>query len=224
MAKEIKGKLTQVVGPIVDVMFSEDHLPELLTALTVKLDDGKTLTLEVAQHIGDDIVRAVSMGPTEGLKRGMEVISTESPITVPVGEETLGRIFNVLGEPLDDLDNKSLKEAKRLPIHRDAAKFKDPSVNSTYSVSVSSSSPKSGKKRFLISRAMFSSIGTADNAKIGCSSCSKSALEGTGADGCNVAIAVRSSCDSGETRTHIAKDGISVNWDENDCLTLWAGQ
>ena len=128
MAKEIKGKLTQVVGPIVDVMFSEDHLPELLTALLVKLDNGKTLTLEVAQHIGDDIVRAVSMGPTEGLKRGMEVISTEAPISVPVGEATLGRIFNVLGEPLDDLDDKGLSSAKRLPIHREAPKFKDQSV------------------------------------------------------------------------------------------------
>ena len=83
--KVVKGKIVQVVGPIIDVEFANQHLPELLTALVINLANGKTLTIEVAQHIGDDVVRAVSMGPTEGLVRGMEVISTESPITVPVG-------------------------------------------------------------------------------------------------------------------------------------------
>ena len=96
----VKGRIVQAVGPIVDVEFKNQHLPELLTALKIEIGEGKTLTVEVAQHIGDDVVRAVSMGPTEGLKRGMEVISTEKPIEVPVGRATLGRMFNVLpGRP-----------------------------------------------------------------------------------------------------------------------------
>ena len=124
--KLVKGKIVQVVGPIIDVEFSNEHLPELLTALVINLDDGKSLTIEVAQHIGDDVVRAVSMGPTEGLVRGMEVISTESPITVPVGRETLGRMFNVLGEPIDGLE--PVKDAKRMSIHRNPPKFKEQST------------------------------------------------------------------------------------------------
>ena len=123
-----KGKIVQVVGPIVDVQFIDQHLPELLTALKIDLGNKKTLTVEVAQHIGDDVVRCVSMGATEGLVRGMEVISTEKPIEVPVGEATLGRIFNVLGEPLDDKDDKDLQKAPRRSIHRSAPKFKDQSV------------------------------------------------------------------------------------------------
>ncbi len=128
MNLQTKGKIVQVVGPIVDVQFIDQHLPELLTALKIKVDEKKTLTVEVAQHIGDDIVRCVSMGPTEGLVRGMEAISTEKPIEVPVGEATLGRIFNVLGEPLDDKGNEELKDAKKMSIHRPAPKFKDQSV------------------------------------------------------------------------------------------------
>ena len=122
----VKGKIVQVVGPIIDVEFSNQHLPELLTALVINLGDGKSLTLEVAQHIGDDVVRAVSMGPTEGLVRGMEVISTESPITVPVGRETLGRMFNVLGDPIDGLE--PVKDAKRMSIHRNPPQFKEQST------------------------------------------------------------------------------------------------
>ncbi len=125
---QVKGTISQVVGPIVDVTFKDEHLPEINTALTIKLSDGANLTCEVAQHIGDDIVRAVSMGPTEGLVRGMEVISTEKPIEVPVGRATLGRIFNVLGEPLDGLDDSELKAAKKMSIHRDSPKLKDQSV------------------------------------------------------------------------------------------------
>ncbi len=129
MAKEdIKGTIVQAVGPIVDVKFSDTHLPELLTALKVPLSDGKELTLEVNQHIGDDVVRCVSMGPTEGLVRGMEVISTEAPIKVPVGEETLGRIFNVLGEPIDELPLGNVANARRMSIHRNPPEFKDQSV------------------------------------------------------------------------------------------------
>ena len=122
----VKGRIVQAVGPIVDVEFKDQHLPELLTALKIEVEKGKTLTVEVAQHIGDDVVRAVSMGPTEGLVRGMEVISTEAPISVPVGKETLGRMFNVLGEPIDG--KEPLKDVKRMSIHRPAPKFKDQSV------------------------------------------------------------------------------------------------
>jgi len=125
---QIKGKVTQVVGPIVDVQFKNEHLPELLTALRVIISEGNELIVEVAQHIGDDVVRAVSMGPTEGLSRGMTVISTEKPIEVPVGRETLGRMFNVLGKPIDGLDEESFKASKKMSIHRAPPKFKDQST------------------------------------------------------------------------------------------------
>lgn len=123
------GYVVQAVGPIVDVRFKDEHLPELLTALLVKIDKEKTLTLEVAQHIGDDVVRCVAMGPTEGIVRGLEVIDTDSPITVPVGKETLGRMFNVLGEPIDEVKEGNIF-AKRQPIHRKSPTFKDQNVSS----------------------------------------------------------------------------------------------
>ncbi len=125
---EIKGTIVQAVGPIVDVRFKDTSLPELLTALKIPLSDGKDLIVEVNQHIGDDVVRCVSMGPTEGLVRGMEVISTEAPIQVPVGDETLGRIFNVLGEPIDEKPLGDVANAKKMSIHRNPPEFKDQSV------------------------------------------------------------------------------------------------
>ena len=125
--KQITGSIIQIVGPIIDVRFENEQLPKLLTALVIPLKDGKSLTVEVAQHIGDDVVRTVSMGPTEGLVRGMEVISTDAPISVPVGEATLGRMFNVLGDPIDGKDEVG-KDNPRLPIHRSAPKFKEQSV------------------------------------------------------------------------------------------------
>ncbi len=125
MEKKVTGIIKQVVGPIVDVQFKDQHLPELLTALEIPLEKGNKLTVEVMQHIGDDAVRCVSMGPTEGLVRGMEVISLEAPISVPVGRETLGRMFNVLGDPIDGLPPVN---SKRMSIHRQAPKFKDQSV------------------------------------------------------------------------------------------------
>ncbi len=128
MKNQVKGKIIAVVGPIVDVTFKDQHLPELLTALTIPLKDDKKLVVEVAQHIGDDIVRCVSMGPTEGLTRGMEVISNEEPISVPVGEATLGRMFNVLGEPIDGKENDTLNESPKMSIHRSAPKFEEQSV------------------------------------------------------------------------------------------------
>ena len=123
-----KGKIVQAVGPIVDVEFKDQHLPELLTALVISLPNNSSLTIEVAQHIGDDVVRCVAMGPTEGLVRGMEVISLDHPIEVPVGESTLGRMFNVLGEPIDGLPLGEVSKAKKMSIHRNPPKFKDQSV------------------------------------------------------------------------------------------------
>ncbi len=126
MENKIIGTIKQVVGPIVDVQFKNQRLPELLTALIIPLEKKGSLTVEVMQHIGDDIVRCVSMGATEGLTRGMEVISTEGPIRVPVGRETLGRMFNVLGEPIDD--KPPLDKAKKESIHRQPPKFKEQAV------------------------------------------------------------------------------------------------
>ena len=126
--KQVIGHIKQVVGPIVDVEFKNQHLPELLTALVINVNEKQTLTIEVAQHIGDDVVRCVSMGPTEGLVRGMDVISTEVPISVPVGEETLGRMFNVLGNPIDDGDAEVFNNVKKMSIHRNPPKFKDQAV------------------------------------------------------------------------------------------------
>lgn len=129
MEKDLeKGKIVQVIGPIVDVRFAKNKLPALLTALHIELDNNKHIVLEVMQHIGDDVVRAVSMGPTEGLVRNMDVISTGKAIVVPVGKETLGRMFNVLGEPIDGKGD--LKNAKLMPIHRKAPSFKEQSTSS----------------------------------------------------------------------------------------------
>ena len=126
MAEEKKGKLTQVIGAVLDIKFS-DGLPEINEAIRIKRKDDTILVAEVAQHLGDDTVRCVAMGPTDGLVRGMEAIATGSPIKVPVGEACLGRIFNVLGEPID---NKPAPEnVDYEPIHRPAPEFKDQSTN-----------------------------------------------------------------------------------------------
>ena len=126
--KELIGKVVQAVGPVIDVRFPDKHLPALLTALRINLKDGKTLTCEVMQHIGDDTVRSVAMGATEGVERGMEAIDTEAPISVPVGPCTLGRMFNVLGEPIDDLGGDFSKE-EHDPIHRPAPSFSEQKVS-----------------------------------------------------------------------------------------------
>lgn len=118
------GKIVQVIGPIVDVRFQQEHLPRLLTALKIDTGNNKKLTVEVLQHVGDDTVRCVSMGPTDGLVRDMQVYNTDAPIMVPVGEITLGRIFNVLGEPLDNKEDV-FKKCKRAPIHKEAPKYAD---------------------------------------------------------------------------------------------------
>lgn len=112
-----KGRIVQIIGPVVDVEFKPKELPAIYNALEVNLGKDK-LTLEVQQHLGDCVVRSVALGPTDGLKRGQEAVDTGEAISVPVGEETLGRIFNVTGEVID---NKGpVKAKKRLPIHRNA--------------------------------------------------------------------------------------------------------
>ena len=128
MQKNI-GRVVQIQGPVIDVKFDDNHMPELLTAIKVALGNDKYLTIEVAQHIGDDIVRCISMGPTEGLIRGMEAIDTGAPISVPVGEATLGRMFNVLGEEIDE-QGKVPENTKRLPIHRAAPSFSEQTTES----------------------------------------------------------------------------------------------
>ena len=118
----MKGYITQVIGPVVDARFNKEEMPSLKNALRVQRNNGTYLTLEVAQHIGDDTVRAIAMDSTDGLVRHMPVEDTGGPITVPVGEKILGRMFNVLGDPIDglgDLDNS----IKRMPIHREAPSY-----------------------------------------------------------------------------------------------------
>lgn len=120
------GTIKQVIGAVVDIHF-EENLPGIYTALETKLPSGKRLVLEVEQHIGFNVVRTVAMGSTDGLKRGDEVVNTGQGIAVPVGEETLGRIFNVLGEPVDG--GKEVKTSKRYEIHRSAPEFTEQSTN-----------------------------------------------------------------------------------------------
>ena len=96
MANNI-GKITQIIGAVLDIKFTEGNLPEINDAIKVPTRDGKELVVEVSQHLGDDIVRCIAMGSTDGLVRGMDAIATGAPISVPVGENTLGRMFNVLG-------------------------------------------------------------------------------------------------------------------------------
>src|SRR6516164_8948140 len=115
------GRVARVIGPVVDVEFPADQLPEIYYALQVDVtigDTTRTLTLEVEQHIGDNIVRAISMQPTDGLIRGAEVTNTGAPIEVPVGDVTKGHVFNALGESLD-VPTSSLHITERWPIHRD---------------------------------------------------------------------------------------------------------
>jgi len=122
-----KGIVSQIIGVVVDVKFS-DNLPEIYNALEVKMPNGKILILEAEQHLGSGMVRTVAMSTTDGLERGAEVTDTGSPISVPVGPETLGRMYNVIGEPIDGLGES--KNKKKYPIHRSAPSFKDQSTKS----------------------------------------------------------------------------------------------
>ena len=122
---EKMGKVVQVIGPVIDIKFDSDSLPNLYNGIHIKMGE-HILVAEVEQHVGDDIVRAIAMEATEGLKRGMEAIDTGKPISVPVGDEVLGRLFNVLGNPIDNCGDVNAKES--YPIHRPAPSFKDQSV------------------------------------------------------------------------------------------------
>ena len=125
---ENKGKITQIIGAVLDVRFDEGSLPEINEAIRVPLNDGSKLVVEVAQHLGDDTVRCIAMGSTDGLVRGMFAYATGAPISVPVGENTLGRIFNVLGEPIDN--NPAPEGVEYEPIHRPAPSFEEQSTES----------------------------------------------------------------------------------------------
>lgn len=116
------GSVVQVVGPVLDIRFREGHLPELNSAIEIH-DGDRRIVAEVAQHLGDNVVRCISMNATDGMVRGMEAIDTGSPIRVPVGEECLGRIFNVLGEAVDEMPEP--KNAERWPIHRAAPSYEE---------------------------------------------------------------------------------------------------
>tara|TARA_B100001173_G_scaffold144188_1_gene125181 strand:+ start:363 stop:1868 length:1506 start_codon:yes stop_codon:yes gene_type:complete len=122
------GKITQIIGPVVDVAFEKENtLPEILNALEIPKEDGSSLTLEVQQHLGQDRVRTIAMSGTEGLKRGMKVIDTGKAISMPVGEDINGRLFNVVGSAIDGMDQPKAND--RLPIHREAPKFEELSTS-----------------------------------------------------------------------------------------------
>ena len=126
MAQNKLGKITQIIGAVLDVKFTEGNLPEIYEAIKVTKQDGDVLVVEVAQHLGDDTVRCIAMGPTDGLVRGMDALATGAPISVPVGEKTLGRMFNVLGNPIDEKD--APEGVEYYPIHRPAPKFEEQST------------------------------------------------------------------------------------------------
>lgn len=120
MSQSNIGKVVQIIGAVLDIKFESEHLPSLLNAVEIQ-HNGKKIVVEVAQHLGDNVVRCIAMSSTDGLVRGVEAIDTGSPITVPVGRETLGRIFNVLGEAVDEKEEP--KTAKRMPIHAKAPSY-----------------------------------------------------------------------------------------------------
>ncbi len=122
MANNI-GKITQIIGAVLDIKYTEGSLPEINDAIRVPMKNGNELVVEVSQHLGDDTVRCIAMGPTDGLVRGMDAIATGGPIRVPVGENTLGRMFNVLGNPIDEIDPPTGVEL--WPIHRPAPSFEE---------------------------------------------------------------------------------------------------
>ena len=119
------GHIVQIIGPVVDVEFSEGELPKINDAIEITKEDGERVVLEVGQHLGTGIVRCVAMASTDGLKRGMEVVATGAPIQVPVGEKILGRMLNLLGEPIDN--NGDIAATKKLSIHRSAPAFSEQS-------------------------------------------------------------------------------------------------
>ena len=125
-----KGTIVQVIGPVVDVRFTTGNLPPIKNAITIKnAQKNIDLIVEVAQHLGNDTARCVSMASTDGLVRGMDAIDTGAPITVPVGKEVLGRVFNLLGEPIDKIGE--IKATNRLSIHRAPPSFEERETTTT---------------------------------------------------------------------------------------------
>ena len=114
------GKVIRVIGPVLDIKFENGHLPDLLNAIEIPFGD-KTVVAEVASQTGDDVVRCIAMSSTDGMSRGMDAIDTGAGITVPVGEATLGRVFNLLGEPVDN--GPAVNAAERWCIHRDPPSY-----------------------------------------------------------------------------------------------------
>ena len=125
-AKEVTGRVSQIIGPVVDVYFegaeNEVTLPRIHDAMTIVRDDGRKLIIEVQQHIGENTVRTVAMDSTDGLHRGMKAVSYLHPITVPIGEQVKGRLLNVVGDAIDGLKQPDINEGA-YPIHRDPPKF-----------------------------------------------------------------------------------------------------
>ena len=123
-----QGKITEIIGPVIDVSFEENNLPKILNALEIKKEDGTSIILEVQQHLGEDRVRTIAMSGTEGLRRGMIVDDLDEPISMPIGDDIKGRLFNVVGSAIDGMSEP--KSKNRLPIHREAPKFEDLSTSS----------------------------------------------------------------------------------------------
>ena len=123
-----KGIIHEIIGPVIDIKFAPEELPELLNEIKIEMDKGDTIVAEVAQHKGDDEVRCIALSSTDGLARGMEALDTGKPIQVPVGEEVLGRLFNVLGNPIDE--KGPVETASKAPIHRQAPAFEDQDTSS----------------------------------------------------------------------------------------------
>ena len=117
-----KGIIHQIIGPVIDIKFEPEHLPDLLNAINIEFED-RTIVAEVAQHIGDDIVRCVALSSTDGLRRGMQASDTGGPISVPVGPEVLGRLFNVIGETIDG--KEPVVTETRSSIHKPAPSFEE---------------------------------------------------------------------------------------------------
>ncbi|RYG42249.1 MAG: F0F1 ATP synthase subunit beta, partial [Chitinophagaceae bacterium] len=116
------GKIAQIIGPVVDVSFADDaHLPKIFSALEVEKENGQKIVLEVQQHLGEDAVRAISMDSTDGLVRGMKALDTGAPITMPVGDQIKGRLFNVVGEAIDGIN--TVDKSNGRPIHNAPPRF-----------------------------------------------------------------------------------------------------
>ena len=131
MAETNIGKITQIIGAVLDIKFTEGKLPAINEAIRITRKDGEVLVVEVSQHLGDDVVRCIAMGPTDGLIRGMDAEATGAPISVPVGEHTLGRMFNVLGEPIDN--EAPPQDVEYMPIHRKAPSFDEQATSTEMS-------------------------------------------------------------------------------------------